>query len=104
MTEENIGSEQEPTPPEILGKREEAEAAFWRLKRASDRWRENRVKRVMAQEGEGILTTIGRVLYLTICILFDGVVMMQIPVSLGKTSASWALYVVLLVLAIKCQL
>jgi len=103
MTEENIGSEQEPTPPEILGKREEAEAAFWRLKRASDRWRENRVKRVMAQEGEGILTTIGRVLYLTICILFDGVVMMQIPVSLGKTSASWALYVVLLVLAIKYQ-
>lgn len=103
MTEEKFGSEEEPTSPEILGKREEAEAAFWRLKRASDRWRENRVKRVMAQEGEGILTTIGRVLYLTICILFDGVVMMEIPVGLGKTSAAWALYVVLLVLAIKYQ-
>ena len=39
-------------PPAFIDKDQEAEAAFWRLKRAADRWRENRVKRVMAQEGE----------------------------------------------------
>tara|TARA_B100001245_G_scaffold111951_1_gene81997 strand:- start:775 stop:1146 length:372 start_codon:yes stop_codon:yes gene_type:complete len=92
----------EPTPP-MFDKKEEAEAAFWRLKKASDEWREERVKRVLAQEGEGILTTLGRVAYISVCILFDGVVLVQVPVSMGRTLAAWSLFVVLLVATIKLQ-
>ena len=93
----------EPVPPPMLDKKEETEAAFWRMKKASDEWREERVKRVMAQEGEGILTTLGRVVYISACILFDGVVLLEVPVSMGRTLAAWSLYVVLLVVAIKLQ-
>ena len=93
----------EPTPPPMFAKKEEAEAAFWRLKKASDKSREERVKRVMAQEGEGILTTLGRVVYISACMLFDGLVLIEIPVSMGRTLAAWSLYVVLLVVAIKLQ-
>ena len=92
----------EPTPP-MFDKKEEAEAAFWRLKKASDEWREERVKRVLAQEGEGILTTLGRVVYISACILFDGVVLVQVPVSMGRTLAAWSLFVVLLAATIKLQ-
>ena len=87
----------------MFDKKEEAEAAFWRLKKASDKSREERVKRVLAQEGEGLLTTSGRVVYISACILLDGVFLMEIPVSMGKTLAAWTLYVVLLVAAIKLQ-
>ncbi len=87
----------------MFDNKEEAEAAFWRLKKASDKSREERVKRVLAQEGEGLLTTFGRVVYISVCILFDGLVLMEIPVSMGKTLVAWSLYVVLLVVAIKLQ-
>jgi hypothetical protein len=92
----------EPTPP-MFDKKEEAEAAFWRLKKASDEWREERVKRVLAQEGEGLLSTFGRVVYISACIVFDGLVLTEIPVSMGRGLAAWSLYVVLLVAAIKLQ-
>ena len=91
-----------PIPP-MFDEKEEAEAAFWRLKKASDEWREERVKRVLAQEGEGILTTLGRVVYISACILFDGVVLVQVPVSMGRTLAAWSLFVVLLAATIKLQ-
>ena len=55
----------ETTPPPMFDKKEETEAAFWRLKKASDKSREERVKRVLAQDGEGILTTLGRVVYIS---------------------------------------
>ena len=103
MEENEVESERLETPPPMFDKKEEAEAAFWRLKKASDKSREERVKRVLAQESEGILTTLGRVVYISACILFDGLVLMEIPVSMGKTLAAWALYVVLLVAAIKLQ-
>ena len=93
----------EATPPPMFDKKEEAEAAFWRLKKASDKSREERVKRVLAQDGEGILTTLGRVVYISACMLFDGLVLLEIPVSMGRTLAAWSLYVVLLVVAIKLQ-
>ena len=93
----------EPAPPPMFDKKEEAEAAFWRLKKASDQWREERVKRVLVQEAEGILTTLGRVVYISACILFDGLVLTQVPVSMGRTLAAWILYTVLLVAAIKLQ-
>jgi hypothetical protein len=35
--------------------------------------------------------------------LFDGVVLLEVPVSMGRTLAAWSLYVVLLVVAIKLQ-
>ena len=93
----------ETTPPPMFDKKEETEAAFWRLKKASDKSREERVKRVLAQEGEGLLTTLGRVVYISACMLFDGVVLLEVPVSMGRTLAAWSLYVVLLVAAIKLQ-
>ena len=103
MEENEVDSERLENPPPMFDKKEEAEAAFWRLKKASDKSREERVKRVLAQESEGILTTLGRVVYISACILFDGLVLMEIPVSMGKTLVAWALYTVLLVVAIKLQ-
>ena len=104
MAEDGADSDgTEPTPPSMFDKKEEAEAAFWRLKKASDEWREERVKRVLAQEGEGILTTLGRVVYISACILFDGLVLTQVPVSMGRTLAAWSLFVVLLAATIKLQ-
>jgi len=94
---------EEATSPPILSKEEETEAAFWRLKRASDEWREDRVKRVLAQEGESPLRTLGRVLYVSACVLFDGLILTEIPVRMGKTTFSWLLLAALLVLAIKYQ-
>ena len=103
MEENEVDSERLENSPPMFDKKEEAEAAFWRLKKASDKSREERVKRVMAQEGEGLLTTFGRVVYISACILFDGLVLTEIPVSMGRTLAAWSLYVVLLVVAIKLQ-
>ena len=103
MEDNEVESERLENPPPMFDKKEEAEAAFWRLKKASDKSREERVKRVLAQESEGILTTLGRVVYISACILFDGLVLMEIPVSMGKTLVAWSLYTVLLVAAIKLQ-
>ena len=86
MSDESLStSEVEIEPPEFIDKKEEAEAAFWRLKRAADLWRENRVKRVLAQEGESIFRTLGRVLYVITCILFDGLILMELPIYLERT-------------------
>ena len=53
-------TDEEDGPPRMLSRSEESEASFWRLKRSSDEWRENRVKRVLAQEEESLFTTLGR--------------------------------------------
>ena len=103
MKENEVDSEVIENAPPMFDKKEEAEAAFWRLKKASDKSREERVKRVLAQESEGLLTTLGRVVYISACILFDGVVLLEVPASMGRTLAAWSLYVVLLVVAIKLQ-
>ena len=103
MKENEVDSEVIENAPPMFDKKEEAEAAFWRLKKASDKSREERVKRVLAQEGEGLLTTLSRVVYISACILFDGLVLTEIPVSMGRGLAAWSLYVVLLVAAIKLQ-
>ncbi len=89
--------------PPFFDSRDEAESSFWRLKRASDEWRENRLKRVMAQEEEGLFTTLGRVTYISTCILFDGLVLSEIPVRMGRTSFSWLVYIFILVIAIRLQ-
>ena len=90
-------------PPAFIDKQEEAEAAFWRLKRSADKWRENRVKRVLAQEGESIFMTLGRVVYAVICILFDGLVLVELPIMMGRTAAAWTLYLVLVAIVVKVQ-
>ena len=89
--------------PDFIDKTEESEAAFWRLKRAADRRRENRIKSVLAQEGEPLLRTLGRSLYISGCILFDGLVLTEILFVTGKTVLSWAIFGTLLGFAIVFQ-
>ena len=104
MPEDSQSSlEVEIEPPEFIDKREEAEAAFWRLKRAADTWRENRVKRVLAQEGESIFITLGRVLYLICCIIFDGLILIELPIYMDRTSAAWTIYILLLIFTVRLQ-
>ena len=101
--ESSSTSEVEIEPPEFIDKREEAEAAFWRLKRAADLWRENRVKRVLAQEGESIFRTLGRVLYVITCILFDGLILIELPIYLQRTAVAWTLYILILIFAVRIR-
>ena len=61
--------------PEFNDKSGESKAALWRLKRAADRRRENRIKWVLAQEGEPLLHTLGRSLYISGCMCLDGLVL-----------------------------
>jgi len=104
MSDDSLStSEVEIEPPEFIDKREEAEAAIWRLKRAADLWRENRVKRVLAQEGESIFRTLGRVLYVITCILFDGLILIELPIYLQRTAVAWTLYILILIFAVRIQ-
>jgi len=90
------------TPP-FYDRRKEAESSFWRLKKASDTSRENRVKTILAQEEESLLTTLGRVTYISVCILFDGLILTEIPVRMGKTAFSWIIFLIILWVAIRIQ-
>ena len=104
MPEDSLStSEVEIKPPEFIDKEEEAEAAFWRLKRAADLWRENRVKRILAQEGESIFRTLGRILYIISCIIFDGLILIELPIYLGRSAAAWTIYILLLIFAVRLQ-
>jgi hypothetical protein len=90
------------TPP-FYDRRGEAESSFWRLKKASDASRENRVKAVLAQEEESLPATLGRVAYISVCILFDGIILTEIPVRMGKTAFSWIIFLIILWAAIRIQ-
>ena len=104
MPEDSLStSEVEIKPREFIDKEEEAEAAFWRLKRAADLWRENRVKRILAQEGESIFRTLGRVLYIISCIIFDGLILIELPIYMGRSAAAWTIYILLLIFAVRLQ-
>jgi hypothetical protein len=89
--------------PGFIDKSGESKAAFWRLKRAADRRRENRIKWVLAQEGEPLLHTLGRSLYISGCILFDGLILTEVLFITGKTTLSWVLYGTLLGFAVYFQ-
>ena len=89
--------------PPFYDSRKEAESSFWRLKKAADTSRENRVKRVLAQEEESLLSTLGRVTYISACILFDGLILTEIPVRMGKTAFSWIIFLIILWSAIRIQ-
>ena len=104
MPEDSLStSEVEIKPPEFIDKEEEAEAAFWRLKRAADLWRENRVKRILAQEGESIFRTLGRILYIISCIIFDGLILIELPIYMGRSAVAWTIYILLLIFAVRLQ-
>ena len=104
MPEDSLStSEVEIKPPEFIDKDEEAEAAFWRSKRAADLWRENRVKRILAQEGESIFRTLGRILYIISCIIFDGLILIELPIYMGRSAAAWTIYILLLIFAVRLQ-
>ena len=104
MPEDSLStSEVEIKPSEFIDKEKEAEAAFWRLKRAADLWRENRVKRILAQEGESIFRTLGRVLYIISCIIFDGLILIELPIYMGRSAAAWTIYILLLIFAVRLQ-
>ena len=100
---ESIESPDDREKPPFFDSKKEAESSFWRLKRASDDWRENRLKRVFAQEEEDFLTTLGRVVYISACILFDGIFLSEIPVRMGKTTFSWLIFFLVLVVVIRFQ-
>ena len=57
----------------------------------------------MAQEEESLLATLGRVTYISACILFDGLILTEIPVRMGKTAFSWIIFLILLWAAIRIQ-
>ena len=104
MPEDSLStSEVEIKPPEFIDKEKEEEAAFWRLKRAADLWRENRVKRILAQEGESIFRTLGRILYIISCIIFDGLILIELPIYMGRSAAAWTIYILLLIFAVRLQ-
>tara|TARA_B100002051_G_C16713473_1_gene627975 strand:+ start:301 stop:675 length:375 start_codon:yes stop_codon:yes gene_type:complete len=104
MPEDSLStSEVEIKPSEFIDKEKEAEAAFWRLKRAADLWRENRVKRILAQEGESIFRTLGRILYIISCIIFDGLILIELPIYMGRSAAAWTIYILLLIFAVRLQ-
>jgi len=88
---------------EFIDKPEESKAAFWRLKRAADRRRENRIKWILAQEGEPLLHTLWRSIYISACILFDGLILTEVLFITGKTALSWAIYGTLLGFAVFFQ-
>ena len=67
----------------FIDKQQESEAAFWRIKKAMDDWRDNRIKRVMAQEGESIFLTFGRIMYVISCIIFDGLILIELPIYIA---------------------
>ena len=104
MPEDSLStSEVEIKPSEFIDKEKEEEAAFWRLKRAADLWRENRVKRILAQEGESIFRTLGRVMYIISCIIFDGLILIELPIYMGRSAAAWTIYILLLIFAVRLQ-
>lgn len=89
--------------PDFIDFKQERESALWRLKRASDRLRENRVKRLLAQEGESIWLTLGRPAFLSGCILFDGPVLMEIIRFGDREAWSWFAYLIILFGVVKIQ-
>ena len=89
-------SEESSNSADFIDKKSQQEEAFWRLKRSSDRRRHKRVQSIVGQQFEGWKITLGRPLYLTLCILFDGLILTEIPIRLGKTIPSWVLFGIIL--------
>ena len=86
-----------------LTRREQKEGALRRLKQAFDTNRRVRKDKILAQEGESLVKTIGRMVYVSACILFDGLVLTEIIVRLDRTVFAWFVFAVVLGFAIVVQ-
>ena len=47
--------------------------------------------------------TLGRVFFGVICIIFDALILVELPILMGRTAVAWTLYIVLLVLIVRVQ-
>ena len=56
----------------FLSRGEQRQRALERIKAAADQRRHDRAQKILAQEGESLAITIGRVVYVSACMLFDG--------------------------------
>ncbi len=88
---------------EFLTKSEQRNLALKRLAQKADSRRRASRDRILAQEGESLFTTVGRVVYLSGCILFDGLVLTEIIVRLAGTVFAWSAFFVVLGCAIMIQ-
>jgi hypothetical protein len=91
------------SPSDFIDKKSNREDSFWRLKKAVDFRRHKRIQSILAQESEDLMTTIGRVIYICVCILFDGLILIEIPIILGRSVPSWVLYGTILGFSINLQ-
>ena len=97
------GPEETSNSVDFIDKKSQQEESLWRIKKASDLRRHKRVKSIVGQQFEGWKVTLGRPLYLTFCILFDGLILTEIPIRLGRTVPSWILFGVILGYVIMLQ-
>lgn len=93
-----------PDNEAFLSRGEQRQRALERIKAAADQRRHDRAQRILAQEGESLAITIGRVVYVSACMLFDGLILTEIIVYLGRTASAWAAFFLVLALAVKLQL
>ena len=97
------GSEETSNSVDFIDKKSQQEESLWRIKKASDLRRHKRVQSIVGQQFEGWKVTLGRPLYLIFCILFDGLILTEIPIRLGRTVPSWILFGVILGYAVMLQ-
>ena len=45
----------------------------------------------------------GPALYVITCILFDGLILIELPIYLGRTAVAWTLYILILIFAVRFQ-
>lgn len=61
------------------------------------------MRRVREQQGEPWRRSLLRVAYLTACVLFDGVVLTELPRALGRTPLAWGAFAIALLGAVALQ-
>lgn len=83
-------------------KREERESGTRDVLSRARARQASRHARIAAQEGEPLWRTLLRVLYLTACVVVDGVVLLEL-VRLVPGALGWGLYLLALVLAVPLQ-
>lgn len=72
------------------------------IDRSIDR-RRKRVAGILAQEAEPWSVLFKRVGYIVLCILFDGLVLTEIPIQLGGEIGDWVFYLILLFFVLRWQ-
>jgi hypothetical protein len=97
LNEENIDDLQ------FIDNKSNSESAFWRLKKASDERRDFRINKILAQENESLFTTLGRMLYISSCMLFDILVLGEIILYFENYYTGVLIFGAILTLAILIQ-